>query len=105
MGTIVNLIAVVIAIASVLAALGHDAYLALLNNAAAKRAGGAPVAAYVRGRWAVALGATAVALVGWAMTGADSIAVDVLAALVAGGGGAVAVKSLRETQERYRIGG
>lgn len=104
MGTIVNLVAVVIAIASVLAALGHGAYLAMLNSAANRRAGGDPVAAYVRSRWGIALGAIAVALVGWALTGADSIAVDVIAMLIAGGSGVVAVKSLRETQERYRIG-
>ncbi|MGH3431967.1 MAG: hypothetical protein ACRDQB_03925 [Thermocrispum sp.] len=105
MGTIVNVIAVVIAIVSVAATLGHSAYLALLNSAANKRAGGAPVAQYVRGRWPIALGTTAVALVAWLMTSADSIPVDVLAILVAGGSGAVAAKSLRATQERYRIGG
>lgn len=44
MDWLVNLIAVIVALASVLAALGHVGYLALLNNAAGKRAGGAPVA-------------------------------------------------------------
>lgn len=105
MGTIVNVIAVVIAIVSVLAAVGHTAYLAMLNNAANKRAGGAPVAQYVRGRWPVAVGTTVVAALAWLMTSADSIPVDILAILVAGGSGAVAAKSLRSTQERYRIGG
>lgn len=105
METIVNVIAVVIAIVAVLAAVGHTAYLALLNNAANRRAGGAPVAQYIRGRWPIAVGTTAVAAVAWLMTSADSVPIDVLAILVAGTSGAVAAKSLRSTQERYRIGG
>ncbi|WP_028848784.1 hypothetical protein [Thermocrispum agreste] len=103
MGTIVNIIAVVVAIAGVLATVGHGAYLALLNNAARRRAGGAPVATYVRSRRALAVGTTVAALLGLAMTGAESVAVDVLAMLLAGCSGAVAAQSLRETQERYRI--
>ncbi|GAA5125150.1 hypothetical protein [Haloechinothrix salitolerans] len=105
MGTIVNLIAVIVAIVSVLAALGNVAYLAMLNSAATKRAGGSPIATYVRGRWPLAGGATAGALLAWLLTASDSIPVDILAILIAAGSGAVATKALRSTQERYRIGG
>ncbi|HKS49450.1 MAG TPA: hypothetical protein VJT49_30940 [Amycolatopsis sp.] len=100
----INFIAVVIAIASVLAALGHVGYLALLNNAANKRAGGAPIAEYVRGRWAVAGGTTAASLLAWLFT-AGGTGMDILAIILAAGSGAVAVKALESTRTRYRSGG
>lgn len=105
MGTIVNLIAIVVAIASVLAALGHAGYLAMLNSAAAKRAGGAPIAQYVRSRWAVAGGTTAASLVAWLITSSDSVPMDIFAIILAAGSGAVAMKSLQSTQAKYRSGG
>jgi hypothetical protein len=100
----INFIAVVIAIASVLAALGHLGYLALLNNAASKRAGGAPITEYVRSRWAVAGGTTAASLFAWLLT-TGGPALDVLAIIIAVGSGTVATKALRSTQEKYRSGG
>ncbi|MPY77002.1 MAG: hypothetical protein GEV04_00625 [Actinophytocola sp.] len=105
MGTIVNLIAVIVAIVSVLAALGNAAYLTLLNSAATKRAGGTPIAAYVRSRWPMAGGTTAGALLAWLLTASDAVPVDFLAILIAAGSGAMATKALRSTQERYRTGG
>lgn len=105
MGTIVNLVAVIVAIASVLAALGNAAYLAMLSSAATKRAGGAPITAYVRSRWPLAGGTTAGALLAWLMTASDAVPVDFLALLIAAGSGAAATKALRSTQERYRTGG
>lgn len=105
MESVVNIVAVVIAIVAVVAALGHGAYLAMLNSAANKRAGGAPVAKYVQGRWPIAVGTTVGAVLAWLLTSADSIPVDVLAMLLAGGSGVVATKALRSTQERYRTGG
>jgi hypothetical protein len=104
MDWLVNLIAVIVALASVLAALGHVGYLAMLNNAAGKRAGGAPVAQYVRSRWAVAGGTTAAALFAWLLT-AGGPTLDVFAIIVAAGSGVMATKALQSTRDRYRTGG
>ena len=101
---LVNLIAVIVALASVLAALGHVGYLAMLNNAAGKRAGGTPVAQYVRSRWAVAGGTTAASLFAWLLTAGVST-LDIVAILVAAGSGVVATKALQSTRDRYRTGG
>ena len=100
---VLNLIAVLIAIASVLAALGHAGYLAMLNSAASKRAGGTPIAQYVRSRWPIAGVTTAGALLAWILTSGTGFA-DVLAILLAAGSGGVAVKALQSTQQRYRTG-
>ena len=100
---VLNLIAVLIAVASVLAALGHAGYLAMLKSAATKRAGGAPIAQYVRSRWPIAGVTTAGALLGLLLTNGSGFA-DVLAILLAAGSGGVAVKALQSTQARYRTG-
>lgn len=104
MDTIVNLIAVVIAIVGLLAALGHAGYLAMLNSAANKRAGGAPIAQYVRSRWPIAGATTAAAAVALLFT-AGGPALDVLAIILGIGAGTTAVKALQSTQTRYRSGG
>ena len=104
MDTIINLLAVVIAIASLLAALGHAGYLAMLNSAANRRAGGAPIAEYVRSRWAVAGGTTAASLLAWLLTTGDP-AIDLVAILLAAGSGVVSTKALQSTQTKFRSGG
>jgi hypothetical protein len=99
-----NLIAIIIAIAAVVATLAHAGYLAMLNSAANKRAGGAPIAQYVRGRWPVAAITLAGALLGWLLTSGGDFS-DVLGILLAGGSGVTATKALQSTQQRYRTGG
>lgn len=105
MEPVVNIIAVVLALGGVLVSLAHVGYLALLGGAARERAGGAPVTRYVRERRGIAAGTTAAALAAWLMTSADSIPVDVVAALLAVGSAAVATKALGTTRERFRSGG
>lgn len=104
MSTIVTLIALVFTIAGLVAAVGHAGYLALLNSAANKRAGGAPIAQYVRSRWPIAGGTTAVAIVALLFT-AGGTALNIFAIILGAGAGTTAVKALQSTQARYRSGG
>lgn len=96
-----NLIAIILAIAAVIAALAHDGYLAMLASAAKKRAGGEPVAQWVRSRLPLAGITTGAALVAWLLTNGGGFA-DTLAILLAAGSGVTATKALQSTQQRYR---
>jgi hypothetical protein len=99
-----ELIAVIIALAGLVAALAHDGYLAMLGSAANRRAGGEPIARFVRGRWVVAGVTTAAGLLALLLATSGTVA-EVLAILVGAGTGAVATKALQSTRQRFRGGG
>lgn len=99
----VGIVATVVALVGLLVALGHVGYLAMLNSAASKRGvSGGATADYVSGRWKVAGGTAAVALLGLVLTGTDSIPVDILGLLVGGGAGVAAKQALDSTRTRFR---
>ncbi|MFD5829830.1 hypothetical protein [Lentzea sp. NPDC060358] len=100
-----GLIAALIAIAGLLAALAHDAYLALLGSAANKKGlSGAPVSQFVRNRWKTAIITTAGAAIGLLITGGDTLGADVIGALIAGGSGLAAVNGVQKTRKQLNSG-
>ncbi|HEY1571510.1 MAG TPA: hypothetical protein VGG05_09225 [Pseudonocardiaceae bacterium] len=99
-----GIIAFIIAMGGLIAALAHDGYLAMLGSAANRRAGGEPIAQYVRSRWAVAGGTTAAGLVGLLLTSGGGVA-DTLAIIVGVGTAGVATKALQSTREKFHTGG
>src|SRR5215470_10541747 len=101
---VLDLVAVVVALIGLLVALAHDGYLALLGSAARKRAGGSPIAQYVRSRYPIAGVTTGVALLALLLT-AGGMTSDVLAIIVGGGSGLIAYQALQSTRQRYRGGG
>jgi len=105
MGAVLNLVAVLVALVGLLAALAHDGYLAMLGSAARKRAGGSPIAQYVRGRYVTAAVTTGVALLALLMASNGGAFADVLALIAGGGSGVVAFQALQNTRQRYRSGG
>jgi hypothetical protein len=103
MGTVFGIVAAVIALVGLLVALGHVGYLAMLNSAARKRGlSGGATSEYVSGRWKVAGGTAAIALLGVLLTRADSIPVDVIGLLVGGGAGVAAKGALESTRKQFR---
>lgn len=104
MGAVLHLVAVVVALVGLLAAVAHDGYLGMLGSAARKRAGGGPIAQYVRSRYVIAAVTTGVALIALLLTSGGAFA-DVVALLAGGGSGLVAYQALQTTRQRYRSGG
>jgi hypothetical protein len=101
---VLNLIAVVAALAGLLAALAHGGYLAMLGSAANRRAGGEPVNQYVRSRVPIAGVTLGEALLALLLTTGGAGA-DMLAILAGAGSGVVGYQALQSTRTRYRSGG
>jgi len=102
-GFVIELVAVVIAWIGLIVALGHMGYLAMLNNAAKKRGlSGGATGDYVGRRWKTAGITAGVALLGLLVTNADSVPIDVIGALVAGGAGVAAKTALDGTRKQFR---
>lgn len=96
-----GIVATLIALAGLLAALGHVGYLALLNNAARKKgAVGADIAQRTKSRLPAAAVPGGVALLGLLLTN-GGIFLDVVGILLAVGGGVVGYRGLRQEQSRY----
>lgn len=102
---VLNLIALLAALAGLLAALAHGGYLAMLGSAANRRAGGGPVSRYVRSRAPVAAATLGVALFALLLASGDSAAADILAIVAGAGSGVVGYQALQGTRTRFRSGG
>ncbi len=101
---VLNVIAVLTALAGLLAALAHGGYLAMLGSAANRRAGGDPINQYVRSRVPVAATALGVALFALLLT-TGGPAADVLAIVAGAGSGVLGYQALQGTRTRLRSGG
>ncbi len=96
----INIIAVVLALAALVASLANAGYLGLLGSAANKRAGAGEISAYVKGRLPAAAGATVAALVALLFTRGGTF-LDFLAILLAIGSGAAATTAVQATRARF----
>jgi hypothetical protein len=101
---VLNVIAVLAALAGLLAAAAHGGYLAMLGSAANRRAGGDPISQYVRGRVPVAGVTLAVALLALLLSTGGTVA-DILAILAGAGSGVISYQALQTTRTRYHSGG
>ncbi|MDQ2852577.1 MAG: hypothetical protein M3Y49_17955 [Actinomycetota bacterium] len=96
----VNIIAVVLALAALVASLANAGYLGLLGSAANKRAGGGEISTYVKSRLPIAAGATVAALVALLFSRGGAF-LDVLAILLALGSGGVAISALQGVRTHF----
>lgn len=101
---VLNVIAVLAALAGLLAAAAHGGYLAMLGSAANRRAGGEPISQYVRGRVPVAGVTLAVALLALLLSTGGTVS-DILAILAGAGSGVISYQALQTSRTRYRSGG
>lgn len=100
MGFVIDLLATIIAVLGLLAALGYGGYLLMLNSVASKRPGANHLAADAKKRLPAAAGLVVGAVIAWALTGADSVPVDVIALLLGGGLGLASVSQLQSARRR-----
>ncbi|MFC7341819.1 hypothetical protein [Saccharopolyspora griseoalba] len=96
--------ALLVTLAAVVVAGGHAAYLAMLNSAASKRAGGRPAAAFAKKRLPIAGVGLGVSLLALLISTGDSAGADVFAILLGAGGGVGSLKALQSTQQTFRKG-
>ena len=97
-----GIVATVIALVGLLVALGHVGYLVMLSKAARERGiSGGTTSEYVSGRWKVAGGTAAVALLGLLLTN-GGLTPDILGIILGGGAGLVAKQSLDTTRKQFR---
>jgi len=97
----IHLIALLVAIAGLLAVAGDAAYLGLLDKAAKSRgAAGRPVNDYVRSQWKTVGAVGGAALLALLLTSGGAFA-DILAILLAGGAGTLAVGHLGKVRQKY----
>ena len=100
MGTVVDLVAWIVALLGLLASLGYGGYLLMIRSVAAKRPGANHLATDARARLPVAGGLAVGAFVALLLTGADSIPVDVIGLLLGGGLGLTATSRLQSARRR-----
>jgi hypothetical protein len=103
MESVLGLVATLVVIVGLLAALAHGGYLAMLESAASKRAGGDPVSKYVRSRWPVAGVTTGVGLLALLFSMGGPF-LDTLAIIVAAGTAVASAKALEQTRAKFRAG-
>ncbi|MGH3624443.1 MAG: hypothetical protein ACRDQ5_22100 [Sciscionella sp.] len=103
MEAVLGVVTAVVVLVGLVAALAHGGYLAMLESAANKRAGGDPVSSYVRSRWPVAAVTTAAGLLGLLLSMGDGFT-DVIAILVGAGTTVASTKALEQTRQRFRTG-
>lgn len=99
----IDVIATIVAIVSLIAAIGAASYLFLLQSAAKKKgASGSPVLADVRKRLPVVAAAVAGAALSLVLATGDSTFADIAAIVLGGASGAVAGNALTAVRNEYR---
>ena len=97
----INLIAILVALAGILAVAGDSAYLMLLDKAAKTRGlAGARVNRYVSSQWKTVGAVGGVSLLALLMTTGGTF-MDILAILLAAGAGTMAVGHLGKVRQKY----
>ncbi|HTI24186.1 MAG TPA: hypothetical protein VL652_24530 [Kutzneria sp.] len=96
-------IAVIIALASLVAAVGYDGYLFMLGSAASRRAGGESIAQWVRSRWPQA-GITTVAALLALLIASGGLFLEIIAIVVAVGAGGTALRGLQDARKQLNSG-
>lgn len=100
MDWIINFVAVLVCITSLLVTLGYDGYLLGFDKAARARAGSDAIRADVRKRLPSAMIATGVALVGLILTISGPLA-DIIGALLAVASASYSMAKFRATKNHY----